>query len=90
MQFALYRNAVGRQYPDEPQTLLLRIGLDGATLEPVAPASEAALSEAVASARRWTATRHGPATSAARAPTRWSCATPRQPCVAAMVYDRSA
>jgi DNA helicase-2/ATP-dependent DNA helicase PcrA len=50
MQFALYRRAVGARYPERAETLLLRIGLDSASLEAVAPASEQALSAAIAEA----------------------------------------
>jgi DNA helicase-2/ATP-dependent DNA helicase PcrA len=51
MQFALYRKAVGRIYPEEATTQLLRIGADFARLEDVEPASEAALEGAIASAQ---------------------------------------
>jgi RecB family exonuclease len=51
MQFALYRHAVGRLYPEDAGTLLLRISMTGAALEPVAPASPADLSRAIATAR---------------------------------------
>jgi len=51
MQFALYRRAVVRQYPEHAETLLLRISPDHAALEAVEPATSAALSEAVATAR---------------------------------------
>lgn len=52
MQFALYLRAVGEHYTEGADTVLLRIGLESAALEPVAPASTSALSQAIAAARR--------------------------------------
>ncbi len=51
MQFALYREAVGRHHQEAVATLLLRIGAHHARLEAVAPASASDLSAAVASAQ---------------------------------------
>lgn len=51
MQFALYRQAVGRSYPESATTQLLRIGGDGARLEYVEPATDSALANAIASAQ---------------------------------------
>jgi RecB family exonuclease len=50
LQFALYAYAVRNEYP-AAQTLLLRIGDDGAAFEPVVPAEPAALRAAIARAK---------------------------------------
>jgi DNA helicase-2/ATP-dependent DNA helicase PcrA len=51
MQFALYRHAVGRQYPENASTQLLRIGAASAQLESIEPASEALLTNAISAAQ---------------------------------------
>ena len=50
MQFSLYQRAVAARFPEPAEARLLRIRRDGASFEPVAPATETTLLAAIAAA----------------------------------------